>query len=164
MRCRTRDEGGPLGFGDQASIPNHRELPSLRAMVVSVTETAGRRSRQVRSKETSESEPPMNCRNRIVDFGTGVGGHPGMSAGGALKTGLRGVRLEGGVTLDQALVRNRRTCRPDAKGDGRAGDPREALSTDAGHRGRTARSRDEGAVMALDQRGRGVPPAATANR
>ena len=56
----------------------------------------------------------MNCRNRIVDVKTGIGGHPGTSAGGVLKTGLRGVRLEGGVTLDQALARNRRTCRPDA--------------------------------------------------
>ena len=106
----------------------------------------------------------MNCRNHIVDVKTGIGGHPGTSAGGVLKTGLRGVRLEGGVTLDQALVRNRRTCRPDAKGDGRAGDPCEALSTNAGHRGRTVRSRDEGAVMALDRRGCGVPPAPTANR
>jgi len=42
VRCCTRDEGGPLGFGDQAPIPNHRELLSLRAMVVSVTEKAGR--------------------------------------------------------------------------------------------------------------------------
>lgn len=118
----------------------------------------------MRSKETSESEPPMNCRNRIVDVRTGGGVDPGMSAGGALKTGPRGVRLVGGVTLDQALARNRRTCRPDAKGDGRAGDPRKASSTDAGHRGRTARSRVEGAVMGLDRRGCGVPPARAANR
>lgn len=159
-----RDEGGPLGADDQEPASNSRELLSLRAMVVSVAEKAGRRSRQVRSKETSESKPPMNCRKRIVDVRTGVGGHPGMSAGGVLKTGSRGVRLEGGVTLDQALTRNRRTCRPDAKGDSRAGDPREAQSTDAGHRGRTARSRDEGAVMALDRRGCGVLPSTTANR
>ena len=132
--------------------------------MVSVAEKAGPRSRQVWSKETSESEPPMNCRKRIVDVKTGAGGRSGMSAGGVLKTGPRGVRLEGGVTLDQALTWNRRTCRPDAKGDGQAGDPREAQSTDAGHRGRTARSRDEGAVIALDRRGCGVPPAPAANR
>ena len=77
----------------------------------------------MRSKETSESEPPMNCRKRIVDVETGAGGRSGTSAGGVLKTGPRGVRLEGGVNLDQALTRNRRTCRPDAKGDGRAGHP-----------------------------------------
>ena len=132
--------------------------------MVSVAEKAGRRSRQVRSEETSESEPPMNCRKRIVDVETGAGGRSGISAGGALKTGPRGVRLEGGVTSDQALTWNRRTCRPDAKGDSRAGDPREAQRTDAGHRGRTARSRGEGAVMALDRRGRGVQPPRAVNR
>jgi hypothetical protein len=106
----------------------------------------------------------MNCRNGMVDVRTGGSSHPGMSTGGALKTGPRGVRLVGGVTLRQALTWNRRTCRPDAKGDGRAGDPREAQSTDAGHRGRTARSRVEGTVMVPDQRGRGIQPAAAANR
>ncbi len=132
--------------------------------MVSVAEKAGPRFRQVRSKETSESEPPMNCRKRIVDVRTGAGGRSGMSGGGVLKPGLYGVRLVGGVTLDQALTWNRRTCRPDAKGDGRAGDPCEAQRTDAGHRGRTARSRDEGAVMALDRRDRGVQPPPAVNR
>lgn len=87
-----------------------------------------------------------------------------MSAGGVLKPGLCGVRLEGGVNLDQALTWNRRTCRPDAKGDGRVGNPYEAKRTDAGHRGRTARSREEGSVMGLDRRGRGVQPTHLANR
>ena len=36
--------------------------------------------------------------------------------------------------------------------------PCETLSTDAGHRGRTARSRVEGVVMTLDRRGCGVQP------
>lgn len=116
----------------------------------------GTRSRQVRSRETSESEPSVNCRKRIVDVETGGDGHSGTSKGGDLKPGSCGIRLEGGVNLDQALTRNVGTCRPDAKGASRAGDPRQALSTDAGHRGRTARSRDEGAVMALDRRGCGV--------
>src|SRR5437868_10919781 len=106
----------------------------------------------------------MNCRKRIVDVETGAGGRSEKSAGGVLETGPRGVRLEGGVNLDQALTRNRRTCRPDAKGDGRAGHPCEAQSTDAGHRGRMARSRDEGAVTALDRRGRGVQPSLAANQ
>ena len=34
--CCIRDEGWPLGFADQAVIPNHPELHSLRASVVSV--------------------------------------------------------------------------------------------------------------------------------
>ena len=59
---------------------------------------------------------------------------------GDLKPGSNGIRLEGGVNLDQALAWNVGTCRSDAKGAGRAGDPRETLSTDAEHRGRTIRS------------------------
>lgn len=97
----------------------------------------------------SESEPPMNCRKRIVDVETGDGGHSGTSKSGDLKTGPYGIRLEGGMNPDQALTRNVGTCRTDVKGASRAGDPRQALSTDAGHRDRTARSREEGAVMAL---------------
>jgi hypothetical protein len=37
----VRDEGRPLGAGNQEPAPNHRELLSLRAMVVSVAERAG---------------------------------------------------------------------------------------------------------------------------
>lgn len=106
----------------------------------------------------------MNCRKRIVDVKTGGGGRSGMSAGGALKTGPCGVRLEGGVTLDQAFARNRRTCRSDVKGEDREGSPLKAERTDAEHRGGTARSRVEGAVMALDRRGRDVQPTSLVNR
>jgi hypothetical protein len=152
----ARDEGGSLGAGDQEPAPNHRELLSLRAMVVNVRGKGGTGSRQVRSRETSESKPPVKGRNSTVDARTEVSGHSGMSRSGVLKAGSCGIRLEGGVNLDQALTRNVGTCRPDAKGASRAGDPRQALSTEAGHRGRTARSRDEGAVIALDRRGCGV--------
>jgi hypothetical protein len=95
---------------------------------------------------------------------TGIGGYPGISMSGDLKPGLCGTRLEGGVNLDQALAWNVGTCRSDAKGAGRAGNPREALSTDVGHRDRAIRSRDEGAVTALDRRGCGVWPRRAANR
>jgi hypothetical protein len=61
-------------------------------------------------------------------------------------------------------VRNRRTCRSDDKGEGREGSPLKAERTDAEHRGGTVRSRDEGAVMALDRRGRDVQPLFWANR
>ncbi len=67
--------------------------------------------------------------------------------------GPTGVRHEGGVTLRQASVRNTGTCRPDAKGEIQAVGRREGPSTDAGHRGGDARSRDEGSVMGLDRRG-----------
>lgn len=57
------------------------------------------------------------------------------------------------MTLFQALVRNVGTCRPDVKGEVQAASRRKDQSTEAGHRGGNARSRDEGAVMALDRRG-----------
>ena len=98
----------------------------------------------------------MNCRKPTVDVKTGSSGRSGISKSGDLKTGSCGIRLEGGVNLDRALTRNVGTCRSDAKGASRVGDPRQALSTDAEHRGRTARSRDEGTVMVLDRRGCGV--------
>ena len=88
----------------------------------------------------------------------------GRSSGGALEPGPSGTRLGGGVNPDQALLRNAGTCRPDAKGAGQAGHPREAQNTDAGHRGRTVRSRVEGAVTVLDRRGCGVQRWRAANR
>jgi hypothetical protein len=124
----------------------------------------GTRICQVRFRETSESEPLMRGRNGTDDVETGGGSNSGTSLGGVLKTGPDGIRLKGGVNLDQALTWNGRTCRPDAKGFGQVGGPRETRDTDTGHRGRTARSRVEGAVMALDRRGCGVQPWRTANR
>ena len=55
--------------------------------------------------------------------------------------------------MRQASIRNTGTCRPDAKGETQAVRRREGPSTDAGHRGGDARSRDEGSVMEPDRRG-----------
>src|ERR1700733_9295874 len=82
----------------------------------------------------------MKCRNCMDDVRTGDGGRPGISLSGDLKPGSGGIRLEGGVNLDQALAWNAGTYRSDAKGAGQAGDPRETLSTDAERRGRTVKS------------------------
>ena len=49
-------------------------------------------------------------------------------------------------------MRNLGTCRFDVKGEFQVGGPHEGESTDARHRGGAIRSRDEGAVMALDRR------------
>jgi hypothetical protein len=98
------------------------------------------------------------------DVKTGGESHSGKSLGGVLKPGPDGIRLKGGVNLDQALAWNGRTCRPDAKEKGRVGGPRETQSTDAGHRGGTARNRVEGSVMVLDRRSCGVQPWCVANR
>jgi hypothetical protein len=103
----------------------------------------------------------MTCRNAIDDVGTGgkvVA--PGTSSGGALEPGPSGIRLGGGVNLDQALLWNAGTCRSDVKGEAQVGDPREGKSTDARHRDGAVRSREEGSVMELDRRGCGIPPRA----
>lgn len=110
--------------------------------------------RQVRPEETNASEPLMTCRNvsyrrrnRDLDF------CPASKSWGEPADCPTGVRHEGGVTLGQALTRNTGTCRTDAKGEIQAVSRRKDQSTDAEHRGGNARSRDEGAVMALDRRG-----------
>lgn len=60
--CCMDDEGGPLGIGVQAQIPNHLELLGSRAPVVSIEGNGAARLRQVRSRKTSVSEPLMTCR------------------------------------------------------------------------------------------------------
>ncbi len=67
--------------------------------------------------------------------------------------GVGGIRHRGDVSSRQAFIRNVRTCRPDAKGEGQAVTNGKAQSTDAGRRDGATRSRGEGAVMALDRRG-----------
>jgi len=52
-----------------------------------------------------------------------------------------GIRHVGGAKLNQALVRNVRTCRSDAKGEVASGQNREDESTDAEHRDGAARIR-----------------------
>jgi hypothetical protein len=51
------------------------------------------RSRQVWSRETSESEPLMRGRNSTDDVKTGGGSDPGTSVGGVLKPGPDDIRL-----------------------------------------------------------------------
>jgi len=60
----------PLASGVQALVANRLELRWSRARVVSVQEKA-RRTRQVRVKETSGSEPLMTCRKGMDDVKTG---------------------------------------------------------------------------------------------
>jgi hypothetical protein len=122
--------------------------------VVSVAGKGGRSFRQVCLKETNASEPLMTCRNvfhrrRNRDLDVYLA-----SKGWEVPAdGPTGVRHEGGVTLRQAPIRNTGTCRPDVKGETQAVSRREGPSTDAGHRGGGARSREEGLVMGLDRRG-----------
>src|SRR6516165_4455961 len=105
----TRDEGGPFEFGDQEPISSHRKLLRAKAVVVSVAETPGQRSRQARSREASASEPLQKCRKRIRRCqNRGVTLPPG-SARGNPEVCPSGIRHVGGAKLDQAFVRNVRT-------------------------------------------------------
>src|SRR6266536_3511653 len=78
---------------------------------------AGTRFRQARLREASASEPSMKCRKRIRRCrNRGVTLPPG-SARENPEACPSGIRHVGGAKLNQALVRNVRTCRSDAKGD-----------------------------------------------
>ena len=52
----------------------------------------------------------------------------------------------------QALMRNMKTCRFDVKGEAQVDTP-QGESTDAKHRGGSARSSDEVSVMEMERRG-----------
>ena len=105
----------------------------------------------------------MMCRKTESDVETGIETLSRAAGGGGPVYGSTGVRHEGGVTLGQASVRNTGTCRSDAKGEIQAASRRKDQSTDAEHGGGSARSRDEGAVMALDRRGVVIRPYAADN-
>ena len=112
MRNCTRDEGRSFEAGSQVLASNRCKLLSSKAMVVSVAVNVGRISRRVRLREASASEPPMNCRKRIRRCqNRGVTLPPG-SARGNPEACPSGIRHVGGAKLNQALVRNVRTCAP----------------------------------------------------
>jgi hypothetical protein len=121
--------------------------------VVSVAGKGGDELRQVRFKKANVSEPLMTCRNVLYDVETGTQTSVPRSGWGQPVYCPTGVRHEGGAILNQALVRNVGTCRPDAKGEIQADRIREGESTEAGHRGGVSRSRAEGSVTELDRRG-----------
>jgi hypothetical protein len=112
MRNCTRDEGRSFEAGSQVLASNRCKLLSSKAMVVSVAVNVGRISRRVRLREASASEPPMNCRKRIRRCqNRGVTLPPG-SARENPEACPSGIRHVGGAKLNQALIRNVRTCAP----------------------------------------------------
>ena len=116
-RNYTRDEGRPFEAGSQVQVSNRCKLLSSKAMVVSVAVNVGTISRRVGLREASASEPSMKCRKRIRRCrNRGVTLPPG-SARENPEACPSGIRHVGGAKLNQALVRNVRTCRSDAKGD-----------------------------------------------
>jgi hypothetical protein len=121
--CCTSDGGGPSGFAVQAEIPNHRKLRRLRAGVVSVAVEVPRVAGQVCDEKTNVCEPLLTHRNKERRHrNRNVWGVPGQrrafrgasSAGERPACGPGGARCIGGVSSSQALVWNRRTCRPDS--------------------------------------------------
>jgi hypothetical protein len=121
--------------------------------VVSVVGKGTIRLCQVRFRETNESEPLMRCRKQLGDVKTGGLPLPPEEPRGNLLTIWVASSHAGGVNLDQALVWNVGTCRPDAKGETQAGRTRKSESTDAGHRGGPTRSSVEVPVMGMERRG-----------
>src|SRR5215217_6401517 len=65
VRNCTRDEGRSFEAGSQVQASNRCKLLSSKAMVVSVAVNVGTKSRRVRLREASASEPSMKCRKRI---------------------------------------------------------------------------------------------------
>ena len=98
--------------GSQVLVSSHCKLRLPKAMVVSVAGKPGQKSRQARLKEASESEPPMKCRKRLGDVRTGGWHFLRDQLGGRPDVCPSGIRHVGGATLNQALVRNVRTCAP----------------------------------------------------
>src|SRR5438876_8748793 len=111
-RNYTRDEGRPFEAGSQVQVSNRCKLLSSKAMVVSVAVNVGTRSRRVRLREASASEPSMKCRKRIRRCQNRGGTLPPGSARGDPGACPGGIRAVGGGKLNQAVVRNVRTCAP----------------------------------------------------
>lgn len=138
-----RDEGRPLGVGHQGQAPNPLKLRRSRAGVVSVEANVATRSRQVRSEKTNASEPLMTCRKLYNQCRNREGRLARDGAPQAPEFRRGGARHKGGVSWDQARIRNVRTCRSDEKGRAQADGLRKRASTDAEHRGGAVRSSEE---------------------
>ena len=86
---------------------------------MSVAEKAARR-RQVWVGKANESEPLMTCREPVKASKPGLVENPGISLHEKPDYCAGGVRHKGGASPTQAVGRNVRTCRPDAKGEPQA--------------------------------------------
>lgn len=137
MPCANciRDEGRPLGNGLQGQFSNHLELRRSKVVVVSVEEKSRQGSRQVRFGKTNASEPPMKCRKPYKWRRNRDGRLTRDRTQQEPAYWLGGARHKGGVSPNQAVVRNVRTCRFDVKRRAQADSLREGASIDAEHRG-----------------------------
>jgi hypothetical protein len=149
-----RDEGGPFGTGSQVQVSSHRKLLPSKAVVVSVAETPGQRSRQARLREASASEPPMKCRKQSRRCrNRGLTRLPG-SAWGNPEACPGGIRHVGGAKLNQAPIRNGRNSAPMRREKPQAAETVRAKVPMRSPRDGAARSSGEGPVMLCHERWR----------
>ncbi len=98
------------------------------------------RPRQVRSEKTNESEPSMTCRELYQQRRNRGGRLTRDVAQREPVYWLGGARHKGGVSSDQALMWNVRTCRSDVKRRAQVDRFLEGASIDAEHRDGVTRS------------------------
>jgi hypothetical protein len=151
MRERELSTAWPLAISLQGRVANHRERLASKASVVSVAEKVPQGIRWGPTKANTR-ELPFKCRNNQMTSKPGVDVGPG-SAWRRPAYWPCGVRHRGSASAVRAPMLNcgnlRLRCqRKDTSGN------HEADSTDARSRGGAARSSDEVAVMAMEQRGR----------
>ena len=117
-------EGGPPGSPCRRRSQTAAVSCRSRAEVGSDCGKGPLRAGQVGDEKTNESEPLLTHRDkRQWHRNRGLCSTPGQRRAGGLPSARKrpacspgGVRCEGGVSSSQALVRNRRTCRPDSDG------------------------------------------------
>jgi len=81
------DGSRPFVAGLQEQATNHRKRHFLRGCVVSITEKALKKKRQVWIKKTNNCEPPFKCRKSRNGIKTGEVMLPHDKIGGNLFTG-----------------------------------------------------------------------------
>lgn len=137
--------GGPSESGNRPRLQTARSCARVRARVVSVRGKVERQARQVTPQKTNKSEPPMRCRNRIVDaIETRLFRRVWDEVEGEPVFCLDGGRHRGGVSWERGDCAERGNL---ARGcQGRTARGQDALkweSTDALRRDGSARSSDE---------------------
>jgi hypothetical protein len=157
----VRDEGWPLAISLQERVANHRMRRGSKVRVVSDTEKASQGVRYGTGRRTH-----VNCRSSVESCQMAPKPESEVAPRSIWTRpayGPDGVRHRGSASLLLALMLNcgnlRRRCK--AKGTSPKG---EADSSNAPSRDGAARSSDEAAVMAAEQRGGVILGEGNANR
>ena len=160
--CCTTDEGWPLGAGRQGRLQTTLSCPGKEPGWGASRETA----RRDRVRCGSERRTLVNHRERVESVGTmskpGRVVDPGPVQGESAAR-LDDIRHRGGVTLNQAVVRNVGTCRLDVKRDVQGRNP-EDQRIETRHRDGATRSSEELGERPRERRGRVIRRDAPVNR